>query len=200
MAVGTKVLGPEGGTTAVAAYAVMMYSSDFCWPLLYGVSDSLAPSIGFNWGAGNYDRVKKIVKCGYIGSAVIGLTATFVLFFFSETVASFFVDGEDVRLLELSVGAIRLFCITYLVRWFVVTTQSFFSAIEKPVLATVMALSVALVFTVLFLGILWPLGLDGLWLNFVGVNFLAAVLALFLLRIVGREIKRKQSGAEQKKE
>jgi Na+-driven multidrug efflux pump len=200
MTVGVKVFGEGGGTTAVAVYAVLMYSSDLCWPLLYGISDSLAPSIGFNWGAGNYDRVKKIVKCGYIGTAVIGLVSTSVLFFFSGTVASLFVDGEDAHLLEVSTGAIRLFCAAYLFRWIAVSTQSFFSAIEKPVLATAMAVSVALVFPVLFLGLLWPLGLDGIWLNFVGVNALAAVLAFFLLRIVAKEIKQRQRRAEQTKE
>ena len=204
MAVGAKVLGAGGGTTAVAVYAVLMYSSDLCWPLLYGISDSLAPSIGFNWGAGNYDRVKKIVKCGFIGTAVVGMISTSVLFFFSGTVASLFVDGEDVRLLELSTGAIRLFCAAYLFRWFAVTAQSFLSAIEKPALATVMAVGVALVFPVLFLGLLWPMGLDGIWLNFVGVNALATVLGIFLLRIVAKEIKerqrRREKNADQPKE
>ena len=196
MAVGAKVLGAGGGTTAVAVYAVLMYSSDLCWPLLYGISDSLAPSIGFNWGAGNYNRVKKIVKCGFIGTAVVGIISTSALFFFPGAVASLFVDGEDVRLLELSTGAIRLFCAAYLFRWFAVTTQSFLSAIEKPALATIMAVAVALVFPVLFLGLLWPLGLDGIWLNFVGVNALAAVLGIFLLRIVAKEIKARQQRAE----
>ena len=63
MAMGVQILGEGGGTTAVAVYAVLMYSSDLCWPLLYGISDSLAPALGYNWGAGNYDRVKRIVKC-----------------------------------------------------------------------------------------------------------------------------------------
>ena len=73
-------------------------------------------------------------------------------------------------------------------------TQSFFSAIEKPVLATVMAVSVALVFPVLCLGAFWNLGLDGLWLNFVGTNALAAILGAVLLVFILRMIKRKEAG------
>ncbi len=197
MTMGAKAYGEGGGTTAVAVYAVLMYASDLCWPLLYGISDSLAPSIGFNWGAGNYDRVKKIVKCGYIGTSVVGLVSTAVLFLLPGTVASLFVDAQDVRLLEISTHAIRLFCFAYLFRWIAVTTQSFFSAIEKPMFATMMAVSVALVFPVLLLGSLWFLGLDGIWLNFVGVNALAAILAGFLLRKIGREIKRRQQRSAQ---
>lgn len=192
MTVGARALGEGGGTTAVAVYAVLMYASDFCWPLLYGIADSLSPAIGYNWGAQNYGRVKKIAKCAYVGTAVIGLVSTSILFFFSQTVASLFANAADERLLTLSAGAIRLFCFAYLFRWFAVTTQSFLSAIEKPVLATMMAVGVALVFPILLLGALWPLALDGIWLNFVGVNFLAVVLGSILLIKVLREIKARE--------
>ncbi len=189
MAIGAEVWGEDGGTTAVAVYAVLMYSSDLCWPLLYGISDSLSPAIGYNWGAESYDRVKKIVKCAYVGTATVGLVSTSILFFGAELVAALFVKAEDVMLLAESTRAIRLFCFAYLFRWFAVTTQGFLSAIEKPVLATVMSVSTALVFPVVILGALWRLGLDGIWVNFAGVNLFAAILGFFLLLRVGREIK-----------
>lgn len=193
MTLGVKAFGENGGTTAVAVYAVLMYASDFCWPLLYGISDSLSPAIGYNWGAENYDRVKKIVKCAYIGTAAVGLVSTSLLLFFPETVASMFAKAEDALLLQESTHAIRLFCFAYLFRWFAVTTQSFLSAIEKPIYATMMSVGTALVFPVIMLGALWTLGLDGIWINFVGVNMLSSVLGVVLLIIVGREIKRKKA-------
>ena len=73
------------------------------------------------------------------------------------------------------------------------TTQSFLSAIEKPVQATVMSVSVALVFPVLLLGSLWSFGLDGIWFNFVGVNALASVIAAFLLIKLGKEMRKKEA-------
>ena len=193
MTLGVIEFGENGGTTAVAVYAVLMYSSDLCWPLLYGISDSLAPSIGYNWGAGNYDRVKKIVRCAYIGTATIGLISTSLLFFFPGTIASMFAKAEDALLLAEATHAIRLFSGAYLFRWFVVTTQGFLSAIEKPLLATMVSVATALVFPLLYLGALWSFGLDGIWFNFVGVNFSSGVLGLILLTIVGREIKKKKA-------
>jgi len=192
MTVGAKTFGEGGGTTAVAVYAVLMYASDLCWPLLYGISDSLSPAIGYNWGAENYGRVKKIVTCAYIGTATIGVISTSVLFFFPGTIASMFAKAEDVLLLSEATHAIRLFCFAYLFRWFVVTTQGFLSAIEKPLLATVMSLSVALIFPVLLLGVLWSFGLDGIWVNFVGVNLFTAILGAVLLLTVAREIRKKK--------
>lgn len=191
MALGVKAFGETGGTTAVAVYAVLMYASDLCWPLLYGISDSLSPAIGYNWGAESYDRVKKIIKCAYIGTAAVGLVSTAILFFFPGTVASWFANAEDALLLAESTRAIRIFCFAYLFRWFAVTTQSFLSAIEKPVMATIMSVATALVFPVILLGALWSFGLNGIWANFVGVNLLAAVLGVILLLRVVKEIKKK---------
>lgn len=197
MTLGVIEFGEGGGTTAVAVYAVLMYASDLCWPLLYGISDSLAPAIGFNWGAANYGRVKRIVRCGFIGTAVIGLVSTSLLFFFPGTIASLFIKPEEIHLMEIVTPAIRLFCLAYIFRWVGVMTQSFFSAIEKPALATVMSVSIALVFPVLMLGALWNLGLNGIWLNFFGANALLAVLAVVLLGVVGKEIRKRE--AEQNK-
>ncbi len=191
MSVGAKALGEGGGQTAVAVYAVLMYASDLCWPLLYGIADSLSPALGYNWGAKNYGRVKSIAKCAYLGTATVGLISTSFLFFFPDVIAAWFVNAEDVKLLEISSHAIRLFCFAYLFRWIAVTTQSFFSAIEKPIQATVMSVAVAFVFPVLFLGALWGFGLDGIWFNFVGVNAFAAILSAFLLSRLMKEIEKR---------
>lgn len=190
MTLGIKALGDGGGTTAVAAYSVLMYASDMCQPLIYGMSDSLAPAIGFNWGAGKHDRVKKIARCGYIGAGVVSITAAVVMFFFSGIIASLFVDAEEVRLLELSTRALRLFSLTYLIRWFSIAAQSFLGAIEKPLQATILSVCIALVFPVIMLAALWNLGLDGIWLNMFGTSVLSLVLGMLLIKYVWKGVKK----------
>ncbi len=197
MTLGVKVLGEGGGTTAVAVYAVLMYSSDLCWPLLYGISDSLSPAIGYNWGAQDYSRVKKIASCGFLGTALVGIVSTSLLFFFPGAIASLFANAQDVLLLEESTHAIRIFCFAYIFRWLVVMTQGFLSAVQKPVQATIMSVGTALIFPVFLLGALWFWELDGIWFNFVGVNALAAVLSVILLIRLGNEIQVRQKKAEQ---
>ena len=189
MALGAKALGEGGGTTAVAAYSVLMYASDLCHPLIYGISDSLAPAIGFNWGAKSYDRVKRIATCGYIGAGVISLAATAVMFFCSGTLASLFVDAKETGLLSLATHALHLFSITFLVRWFAIFTQSFLGAIEKPVQATILSVCVALIFPSLTLAALWGMGLDGIWLNMFGTAVLALGIGIFLIKYVWKSVK-----------
>lgn len=181
MTLGARALGVGGGTTAVAAYSVLMYASDLCQPLLYGMSDSLAPALGFNWGAEDYRRVRKIAKCNYLGGCIVSVAATAVLFFGAEFVAALFVDAGETQLLTLATHALKLFCLTYLVRWFPMTTQSFLSAIGKPLYATALSVCVALVFPALLLGGLWSFGLDGIWLNMFGTAVFSSVLGFFLL-------------------
>lgn len=190
---GTEHFGIGGGTTAVAGYAVLMYAADICQPLLYGMSDSLAPAIGFNFGAGSYGRVKKLLRCNIIGALVVSTLAVVFLFFGAPLVASMFVDGgENPTLLSLATHALRLFCTAYLFRWFSLVAQHFLSAIERPALATALSVSIAFVAPVITLGALWPLGLDGIWLNLLGTSLLTLVLGAVLLRIGLRPLRDKE--------
>ena len=70
---------------------------------------------------------------------------------------------------------------TYITRWFSFATQSYMLAIEKPLPASLISVSTALVFPAILVGILWPLGLTGIWLNFAATSVLAAALSLFIL-------------------
>lgn len=192
MSLGVRALGEGGGTTAVAVYAILMYASDLCWPLLYGISDSLSPAIGYNWGAEDYGRVKKIAGTGFVSTALVGLVSTSILFCFPGTIAALFANAEDGRLLEISTHAIRIFCFAYAFRWLAVMAQSFLSAVQKPIQATIMSVGTAMVFPILLLGALWTFGLDGIWFNFVGVNAIAAIVAVVLLAQLLKEIRRRE--------
>ena len=81
----------------------------------------------------------------------------------------------------MSIGALQLFAITYLTRWFSFATQSYLLAVEKSWQASVISVSTALIFPVVLVGVLWPLGLTGIWLNFAGTAVLAGILAAVLL-------------------
>lgn len=181
MTLGAKAFGTGGGTTAVAAYSVLMYAGDMCRPLLYGISDSLAPAIGFNWGARSYDRVKKIAGCGFIGSAVVSILSASLVFLLAGPLTLLFVDAQDTALLNLASEALKFFSITYLLRWFEIASQSFLSAIEKPVHATILSTSNALLFPVITLGCLWSFGLTGIWLNSFGTSLLTLILGIVLM-------------------
>lgn len=171
-----------GGSMAVATFAVLMYSSDLVQPLLYGLCDSLQPAVGFNYGAKAYDRVKTLVKCIFTSSAVVSVLAFVVLFIFPEPVASLFVEKGDTELLKMSIRALRLFSIEFFFWWFGYAATSFYNAIERPKNAATLTILTAIIFPLVMVGVLWPLGLDGLWLNQAATYIPVGIVAFFMLR------------------
>ena len=170
-----------GGQTAVSVYGVLMYADGFIQPLLYGMCDSLQPAVGYNWGAGTYSRVRAIERCCYAASAVVSLLAVVVVAGFPQFIAGLFMPDAAGEALEMVLGALRLFSLTYFFRWFSFATQSYMLAIEKSLPASIISVSTALIFPVLLIAALWPLGLTGIWLNFAGTAVLSGVLALVVL-------------------
>ncbi len=180
-----------GGQTAVAAYSVLMYAAGVIEPMLYGMSDSVQPAIGYNWGAKALDRVRDITKCALAVCGLVSILCTAFMLAFPELLASLFVDPEaDAALMELAVHAMRLFGISFLIGWFGFAIQGFLGAIEKPLPATILSIARALVFPVLLIYALEFMGLDGLWLNYAGSSLLTALLALVILFRVQKTIKR----------
>ncbi len=179
-----------GGETAVAAYSVLMYSSDIIQPMLYGMTDSVQPAIGYNWGAKRLDRVRDIAKCSFVACGVVSLLGTAVMFFFPAQIAGLFISAEDTALLDMSVHAMRIFCTAYLVRWFGFAVQGFYCAIEKPLPASILSISSAMVLPIILVFALSPLGLDGLWLNLVGTSLIVSIMAVFMLRRSQKLIKK----------
>lgn len=171
-----------GGTLAVSTFSVLMYCSDLVQPMLYGLCDSMQPAIGYNWGAASYKRVKTLVKCVFIATAVVSAFALLLMFKFPRQIASLFVDSADTALLDLSAHALRLFSIEFFFWWFGYATQSFYNAIQKPRNAAILTLSTAIIFPLIMVVILWPLGLDGLWLNQAATYVPVGIIAFFMLR------------------
>ena len=171
-----------GGTLAVSAFSVLMYCSDLVQPALYGLCDSLQPAIGYNWGAAAYDRVKTLAKCVFTSTAVVSAFAFVLMFSIPRQLASIFVDGSERALLDLSAHALRLFSVEFFFWWFGFASQSFFNAIQKPKYAAILTVSTAIVFPVVMVALLWPLGLDGLWLNQAATYIPVGIIAFVMLR------------------
>lgn len=170
-----------GGSTAVSVYGILMYAEGFIQPLLYGMCDSLQPAVSFNWGAGDRKRVAAIERCCFTASAVVSLASAAVLFLFPGQLAVIFIGETASAYYAMAVGALQLFALTYLIRWFSFAVQSYMLAVGNATGAALISLSFALLFPVILILVLWPLGLTGIWLNFGGNSLLTGILAAIVL-------------------
>ncbi len=168
-----------GGDNAVVVYGILFTIGGIVEQMLYGILDSLQPAIGYNYGANENDRVKLLVKYSFIAGAIISIFFALIMFVIPKTLSSAFIN--DLSLLDYSAHALRLFSIAYLFKWISHTIQTFLLAIEKPLPALAISISICLVFPLLAIAILLPLKLDGLWLNYAVACLLAAIFAIIIL-------------------
>lgn len=179
-----------GGQTAVAAYSVMMYAGAVIEPMLYGMSDSVQPAVGYNWGAGSLNRVRDITKVSFAVCGLVSILCTAVMCFFPGLLTGIFVKPEETVLMAMSIRALPLYGLSFLFGWFGFAVQGFFAAIEKPLPATILSVCRAMVFPVILIYALSFMGLDGLWLNAAGTTLLSMLLAIAMLLKIQKTMKR----------
>lgn len=170
-----------GGTTAVAAFSVIMYVDSFVGMMSFGLCGSLQPAISYCYGAGLLKKVKSIFKRIVFSTMLLSVLALLFMMFAGPYVAPIFVKPGDTELLAVSIAGMKLFSLSYLTGWVDMCFSSFFTALEQPVRSMLTSFFGTLVFPVAFLFILTPLWkLDGVWLTAIAACTASAVLTLIL--------------------
>ena len=171
-----------GGTTAVAAFSIVMYVDSIIGMLNFGICDSLQPAISYCYGANLIDRMKSIFKRVVLASIVTSSVAFLFMLFAGPHVAVLFIKPEDTDLLEVSRTAIKIFSFSYLVGWIDMCFSSYFTALDRPARSFIVSLFGTLVFPVAILFILTAVwGLNGVWLMAGVAAFASGILTLVLV-------------------
>ena len=188
-----KALISMGGDQAVAMYGIQMYVGEIIQPMIYGICDSLQPAIGYNWGAKRFDRVKKLVKCVFTSTATVSLVSFAMMWFIPDILVAWFTTTTDLTFINEATRALRIFAFSKLIFWFAFAVQSYMTAVEKSLYATLISVCAAFVFPMIFIFALSPLGLTGLWLNAPLTMVLCCIMSGVILILFSREMKKKEN-------
>ncbi len=170
-----------GGTTAVAAFSVIMYVDSIVGMLVFGMSDSLQPAISYCYGAGLMDKVKAIFRRVIMGAVVLSAASLLFMFFAGQYVAPLFVKPEDTELLKVSIIGMKLFSFSYLTGWVDMCFSSYFTALERPARSMLVSFFGTLIFPIVALFVMTPfLELNGVWLSSFVSCTASAVFTLIL--------------------
>ena len=155
-----------GGTTAVAAFSVIMYVDSIVGMLVFGMSDSLHPAISYCYGAGLMDKVKAIFRRVIVGAITLSVASLLFMFFAGQYVAPLFVKPEDTELLTVSIVGMKLFSLSYITGWVDMCFSSYFTALERPARSMLVSFFGTLIFPIVTLFVMTPfLELNGVWLS-----------------------------------
>ena len=171
-----------GGATAVAAMSVVMYVESIASMMISGMSDSMQPAISYCHGAGLKKRVYALEKRVLVSAAVLSLTACLLLRYGGAWVVPFFVKPGETELLTLSIHAMSLYALSYLVNWIDGCLSGYLTALGQAGRSFIVSIMGTLVLPLVGLAVLAPpLGLAGVCLMPLFAGVLSAVLSLVLV-------------------
>lgn len=175
-----------GEDIPLAACGIVMKTNAILLSIIVGISQGVQPIIGFNFGAGKYDRVRQAyllaIRWNFIVSAV-----GFILFeFFPGPIISIFGNGEPLYF-EFAILFMRTFLFMVLVNGVQLLSSNFFTAIGKALTGLLLSLT-RQVFFLIPLIFLLPLrfGIFGILLSGPIADFIAFILSVIL---ISREFK-----------
>ncbi len=100
-----------GTGTAVAFFGAYFKLQNFLFMPMNGLGQACLPIIGFNYGAGNRQRIQATVRTAVKWGVCIGLAGTVLFMALPRQLLSLFNASED--LLALGTPAVRMICVTY---------------------------------------------------------------------------------------
>lgn len=166
----------------VSAYGVLMYVSFIFMAFFFGYSIAVTPVVGYHYGAENHFELKSLLKKSLTITLISSLVMTVSSIALASPIARIFV-GYDAELCEMTVNALRLYALSFLVCGFNIFGSAFFTGLNNGTASALISFLRTLVLQVAAV-LLLPrvLGIDGIWLAITAAEALTLLVtaALFL--------------------
>lgn len=178
-----KSLQNYGGDTAIAAFGIINSVTMLILMPIFGINQGCQPIIGYNYGAKNFDRVKKALKLAILAATTISTAGFIFIELFPRAIISVF-TSNDVNLLNIGSSGIRIFLIMMPVIGFQIVSSNYFQAIGKAKISIFLSLSRQIIILLPLLLILPGfLKLMGVWVAGPSADLLSSVITgIFLFR------------------
>ena len=177
--------GGNDGELAVGAYGIVNRVGMLFVMIVFGITQGMQPILGYNYGANNWERVKRTLNIGFI----VGLLVTTLGFIVGELIpqqiASLF--ANDDTLIDISTTGFRISFMFFAVIGGQIVIQNFFQSIGKPMISIFLSLTRQLLFlipTLLIFPRIW--GVEGVWTSLAVSDILAFIVATITLVIIMR--------------
>lgn len=172
--------GGDAGNLSVGAYGILNRTTMFFVMIVFGVTQGMQPILGFNYGAGQWDRVKRTLRIGIWLGVAITTCGWIITELLPNTVSSLFTT--DSTLIDIARRGFRIYFICYPVVGCQIVIQNFFQSVGKPKLSIFLSLTRQLLFLIPFLIILpRHFGVDGVWASMSASDIIAFFFAIATL-------------------
>lgn len=184
-----KSLYTYGGDSAVAAAGIFVTVTSMLSMIVVGICQGMQPIVGYNYGAGNLNRLKRtyVMAVGW-SSIIVAIGAVIGL-----TIPSFIARAftTDSNLIAVTDNALSLSMVMFWLVGFQIVSTTFFQSIGKVWKSIFLSLTRQVIFLIPLLLILPPeMGLDGVWCAFPVSDVLSTIVTFFMIAWQLRAIAR----------
>ena len=185
--------GPE---IPITVFGIVMKISQILNSMIIGVATGAQPILGYNYGAGKYDRVKKCLKI----VLTVGVTISTIAFILFQTIPDKLIllfGSGDANYIEFACIAFRTYLVLCILSGFQIPAGIFFQAIGKSIKSAIISLTrqiLLLIPSMLILGHLF--GIIGLLYSGPLADGIAFTIALIFIIIEVKKLGRNEQKIE----
>jgi putative MATE family efflux protein len=160
-----NILRNLGGELPIAAFGIIFRVISFVFMPIIGIAQGAQPILGFNFGAKQFDRIKKGLQLANRSATAVALVGFLIFLIFPAQILSIF--STDPALIKMGTSATRWLVLGLPLVGYQNIGTSLFQALGKAKPAIFLALSRQVLFLIPMVVILSHiLGLRGVWLSF----------------------------------
>jgi putative MATE family efflux protein len=169
-----------GSDLYIAIMGISIRAMDITLMPIIGITQGFSTIIGFNYGAKNYERVKKVLKEAIIWTTVVAGVAFIIIFGFPNLILRIF--SSDKEMITIGIIPIRILSVFFITLGFQFIGGHLFQAIGKVLPALFLNITRQIIFLIPAIIIL-PIffGLNGIWFSLPLSDLLNTILTSILV-------------------
>ena len=177
-----------GADIPLSAYGIISKVNSIYISIVIGISIGAQPIIGFNYGAGNKDRVKEVLKKVLITNFTFGILFNVIFALFPQVILNAFIKQSDPTydlFMKFAITMCRSFILVCGLNALEMTTSVLLQSLGKVFKATVLAFTrqiILLIPIALILSLVFNFGIYGVLYAGLIADLITFVLAIFVFR------------------
>lgn len=173
------------GNIGVAAYGVIANIALVVLAIFSGITQGMQPLLSYNYGKGNINRSKRILKWGIYLSVILAIIIYIVSIINNAFIVEAFNIERNLKLNSIASRGIMIYFTGFLFAGLNIVIAAYLAATEKVKAAAWISISRGLIIIIPTLFILsYFFKMDGVWLSFLVTEILTGIIALRVLKTV----------------
>lgn len=168
------------GANGVAAITVLLYAHYLFSSAYMGFTNGVAPIFSYNYGAGNYIELKKLLKM----CIRIIIAAGVIIFVISQLAAEWTMRifvGNNPELFCMALSGFRLFASCFLVNGINIFASGYFTALGNGKDSAIVSIMRTLVVEVIaIIGLAYLFGINGVWAAVPAAEFICLFVSVYM--------------------